>query len=231
MDELLTLLSVEVVLELCVLLDDWLLAEDVLEEDLLLVELLLDEELSSSSWRPNTVTENTTLPPLAVNLMFFLVEDKSMPPADRAIRTSESVAASDPPSAVVRIPSAVNPFAAPGSISKCPVPSETLITMATISSNRHASPKPSLPDPAPISKPTIWYRSSVWLAPDDSAKSPLAHARLNWSASMPSRSVTEKSPPTAQVAWVPLSRVLTSVDSSVSLILPLALRFIAAHRF
>jgi len=154
--ELLTLLKVEVVLELAVLLDDSLLTDDVLEEDSELVELLLEDELSSSSWRPKIVTEYVTGPPLAVNLTFFLVEDRSIPPADLAIRTSESFKLNAPPSAAVNIPSAVNPLAPPGSISSAPVPAETLITMATISSKRHANPKPSLPAPAPMSMPVIW---------------------------------------------------------------------------
>lgn len=184
-DELLRLLAVLVVelLSVLVLLDDD--SELVELDETLLDDGLLLLLLASSSWRPNTYTEYTTAPPLALNLTFFFVLDMSIAvsPDSNAMRSPPARKA--PSLATVRLPNTLRGSAVPGSIWSRPSPLSCLMTISTASSNRHAWPNGSIPDPAPISIPVIWYRSSVSLAPEPSDLLTLAQPRFNSPLSMP----------------------------------------------
>ena len=161
-------------------------------------------------------------PPLAVNLTFFLVDDRSMPSAPGKNLASDAPGLSAPSLATVCEPSALSALLAPGSTSKLPALVLLLVmTIRTISSIVSACPSASFPTPAPMSMPTMLYRSIDSVAPLDRTRSRSSHTRFAWSAPTPSVNfvligVTSCA---AEATW-PSSMVLSMVALQVSLTEP-----------
>jgi hypothetical protein len=157
---LLLLLLTELLLEelklldwLLVLLLDELLLLELLEELLELLELLL-LELTSSSWRPMTITSNVMSPPFALNRISWLLPSVTSNASSCGLYSNmHAPGFRAPPLATVKLGTQVALFVGSlGLISKSPVLVRLFwIQRTTTSSNCVACPSASFPAPAPMS--------------------------------------------------------------------------------